>query len=70
MFGTTKRAFISHCQLQFIITNIGVKKTLFIIGLVVQEIIQKMIKVLLFSEVRPNNPQPTKTMEVCLVQTK
>jgi hypothetical protein len=40
------------------------------IGLVVQVIIREMDKVLRFAQVRPNHPQPTKTAEVCLVQTK
>ena len=63
-----KWTLISQCQLQF--TNIGAKKTLFMIGLVVQVIIREMDKVLRFAQVRPNHPQPTKTAEVCLLQTK
>ena len=33
-------------------------------------IILEMYKVLRFAEERPNHTQPTKTAEVCLVQTK
>ena len=64
----TKWTLISHCQFQF--TNIGAKKTLFIIGLVVHVSIMCMDKMLWFAEVRPNHPQPTITAEVWLVQTK
>ena len=52
------------------ITNIGAKKTLFIIVLVVLVIILEMYKVLRFAEEKLNYTQPTKPTKVCFGTNK